>query len=234
MSRQTTLAATLYVMDAVMYTVLRPYILVFEVYVGCMKAAQEPEETSDGTEPFQRTRALMGRIFAELKNAVSQKGVLERREGSPPTLFHAVVVVHALIVLFIISYPLLSSHWMFPGLRAYDGFFLVFCAAIAMHWMALNGECVLSYIEKRLFYKNYAFGQMPLYQWHVDVLSTRAYVALWTVIILGMMFSVSITVLRNVECDIRTDGIFGGCKIPFGKHWEVGVAGAATRRRQRR
>jgi len=70
-------------------------------------------------------------------------------------LLHLIAWFHILIVIFISFYAFLFKK------NRYDYVYLAFVYVMVLHWTFLNGECWISYLYKKLKYKNYMSGDDP-------------------------------------------------------------------------
>jgi len=59
---------------------------------------------------------------------------------------------HLFLAFFIIFYSIIAS-------KKYDKYLLVFILITSSHWVFLDGECIISYIYKKLKYKNYKLAE---------------------------------------------------------------------------
>ena len=141
---------------------------------------------ADAAAPTHRLRIAVERWL-------SSRGQLQRRERVPPW-FWAVVVFHMLLGAIMLLHPV-----VFP--REYDGWLWLMLACIAVHWLVCCGECIVSVVEKKLFYSDYTIGTFPLHQWYMDVFSARGCVLIACCICVSWLVCVLTLVTRNFQVD---------------------------------
>lgn len=104
--------------------------------------------------------------------------------------------MHVACITAFISFPPLTLLW--PAWRAYDGFYLGACLFVMVHWISLDGECILSVMEKHALYEGYRVGSHPMHHWFFDVMS-RAGATAWTVVMYCALLTGIVSVIwRNV------------------------------------
>lgn len=177
------------------------------------------EVLSMGDFKPDRTLRPMERLTKCTEYALCRRGRFQRR-AQPPIALHAVTCLHIAISLSIILYPFLAP-------KTYDGIFLVTLLAVGLHWMLFKGECILSYVEKRMFYSDYNMGDAPVHQWWCDQLSIGAVLTVIWVFMLGVNISIMLVLLRNIT--LRGDGL--SFALSFGKRrtiWAAFTMGTRT------
>lgn len=144
----------------------------------------------------------------------------EPRERNTPLLF-LVVCVHIFIVVALISYPYLTA----PSRR--DIAILGITALISVHWLVFKGECILSYWEKSIYYKDYQMGVAPLHHWFVDAVDTKIAIVIAILFVVLMTTSMAILVLRNFQMDFsyRPCGIVTRGKFADLPMWNINLSG---------
>ena len=123
---------------------------------------------------------------------------LTPRENTP-IAFHVVSWFHFALVVFCVAFPLLFSRD-----RDLDLVYLSFVTLVVAHWFLLCGECVLSYLEKKLFFETYDLGsvrELHLH-WFAEALSWQFYVVFLLSSLLGIYSAVTAVVLRNFSLDL--------------------------------
>jgi hypothetical protein len=63
-----------------------------------------------------------------------------------------IMVIHVLLLLFLALYALIIKN------TKYDYIYLTFIYIILLHWILLNGECIISYFFKKIKNNNYSLG----------------------------------------------------------------------------
>ena len=63
-------------------------------------------------------------------------------------------IIHILNELFLSTYIFIFN-------KKYDVYFMIYIFIIFLHWIFLQNECILSYIEKKIINKNYTLGSEP-------------------------------------------------------------------------
>ncbi len=63
-----------------------------------------------------------------------------------------VQIIHLLTVVFVTSLPFITNK--------YDIYYIIGIFCVILHWNIFNGECILSYFEKKLIDSNYNFGDI--------------------------------------------------------------------------
>lgn len=69
------------------------------------------------------------------------------------SLSKTIVILHIIIVLIPTIFILFRHN------PIYDLYYILYFLIIRGHWYFLNGECILSYIEKKIILPNYKLGQ---------------------------------------------------------------------------
>jgi hypothetical protein len=147
---------------------------------------------------FDRARAVLKGFEAAVEGA--KKGGSARllaRKCLPLSLW-PLVAVHTLVLVGTIVYP-----YVVPAKRGWDVYFIVYILAVFLHWCMLCGECVLSYIEKKLFYESYELGTAPHLQWFVDNASWQLTLVIAVVGTVGVTISFWVVVWRQFAPLIR-------------------------------
>lgn len=132
--------------------------------------------------------AAIAVAFAE--RAMLARGRFARR-AAVPALFYGVVALHAACVVALLAYPFLAD-------RDRDGWFLLLLAAVALHWLAFRGECVLSWAEKALYYERYRLGEAPLHCWFMDAYALPGVAAFMAAFFAVSWAGLARLLLRNV------------------------------------
>lgn len=131
-----------------------------------------------------------GRMLDCAERLVKMDGVFEKRPLSAELV--VVTLVHIAIAVAAIVYPFVTSS------RLYDGLFLVAAFAAVVHWLLLNGECVLNYVEKKLRYVEYHMGQAPFHHWWASNVPMWCNLTVGISFLLGWTLAVVLVVMRNV------------------------------------
>ena len=63
----------------------------------------------------------------------------------------------SLLHIIIVAVPLLLR-FIYYNVRKYDIYLLLFIFVIRFHWFFLNGECIISYFEKKIMMPSYKIG----------------------------------------------------------------------------
>jgi len=63
--------------------------------------------------------------------------------------------IHTLNEFFFMFYVFIFKN------NKYDIYYTIYFCLIFIHWLLLNNECILSYIEKKLVDENYVLGDNP-------------------------------------------------------------------------
>jgi hypothetical protein len=69
-------------------------------------------------------------------------------------LLNLVSGIHLINELFVSTYVFIFN-------KKYDIYYIIYILLIITHWIILNNECVISYIEKKLINKDYILGDQP-------------------------------------------------------------------------
>jgi hypothetical protein len=118
----------------------------------------------------------------------SSQGVFQRRERVS-SLIYVLFALHLLVVSLVL-YPMLTSN------KRYDGYLIAFALGIILHWLLLRGECILSYLEKHLFY---VMGSAPVRHWVMDVLLPNLSTAAAVAVPFSLAASISYIIYRNTR-----------------------------------
>ena len=70
-------------------------------------------------------------------------------------LFYLIKFIHTLNEIFFMFYVFIFKN------NKYDIYYTTYFFLIFIHWLLLNNECILSYIEKKLINNNYTLGDNP-------------------------------------------------------------------------
>ena len=170
-------------MDGALNAVLSPWVGFAERWLAYI---------SRGAFTPDPGRSALRRLQACVEQAVKMRGSFQLRGPVASQVLLLVTSLHAAFVAAIIAYPFVVSS------RSHDGVFLGIIALVFVHWVLLKGECVLSYVEKRLRYKDYRLGDAPVHMWWADMYSLRVALALIWAFSAGIALSVAVTCLRNV------------------------------------
>lgn len=144
-------------------------------------------------------------LSAMEKHVVRSKGTFVKR-AQVPIVFYAVALVHLAGVIAIGLYPLLVRT------RRHDGWWVVALMLIWVHWMLLYGECFMSWLEKKLYYRAYKLGQEPAHSWCVDAFAPRPVMAGVLVMVAVYAASFCTVAARNVSAST----CHGGLGVDFG------------------
>lgn len=102
-------------------------------------------------------------------------------------------VIHVVWTLFVVSYPFVvtqKSWW--------DMVYMYYYLALYMSWTLLNGECLISYVDKKLSSTDYAAGQDATSLNDFDmVFGKGSYTYIFPVLMLGMAAGNLIVFGRN-------------------------------------
>ena len=71
-------------------------------------------------------------------------------------LLNLIQLIHILNEIFLSIYIFIFS-------KKYDIYFTIYLVIIAIHWLFIKNECIISYIEKKLINNNYILGSKPFY-----------------------------------------------------------------------
>jgi hypothetical protein len=161
--------------------------------------------------------SLFHRFMHNIMNhMLSQKGQFERNER-PSNMLYIVAGLHILISALIVVYPLFTT--FAPRWKRFDGFYIIAVGAIVSHWLLFRGECILSYIEKRCFYRNYKMGAAPVHIWEIDVIPTALVLKIILALFSMFYIAVSWTILRNIKPTARKWALHIVFSMPLGaKH----------------
>ena len=70
-------------------------------------------------------------------------------------LFFLIKFIHTLNEFFFMFYVFIFKN------NKYDIYYAIYFFFIFIHWLLLNNECILSYIEKKILDKDYILGNSP-------------------------------------------------------------------------
>ena len=133
-----------------------------------------------------------------VEQAVKMRNCFTFRQPRASHSLLFVTSLHAAFVVAIIAYPFIMPN-------AHDGVFLTIVALVFLHWVLLKGECILSFLEKRLCYVDYHLGAAPVHMWWADMYSLPVTLALIWAFSSGLAASIAVTCLRNIR--INRSGI---------------------------
>ena len=133
------------------------------------------------------------RFTAALQTWLSSRDKLIRKQRVS-RWFWLFVTLHVVLGMVLLLHPVLFS-------RDYDGWVFLLLMSIVVHWSICYGECVLSIVEKKLFYDEYAVGMHPLHQWYMDIFSERQCVAIGACIAVAWLVCIWTLILRNIHID---------------------------------
>ena len=99
--------------------------------------------------------------------------------------------LHYLIIIFNIFYVVIFT-------AKSDIVFLIYAIMLIMHWIFCYGECILTYMEKKLLNPGYKIGEAPYRHEWVRVWATEKYMSLvMLVFTLLFTFNIGIVVRRS-------------------------------------
>jgi hypothetical protein len=174
-----------------------PLISFMEAWVVQMSRGSFVPDTKAGA---------VDRVMRCIEQVTYMRGVFE--SNKPSLMLWIVMSLHFIIAAGIVAYPFVCS-------SAHDGIFLALAVLTMVQWVVMKGECGISYIEKRLYYKDYHMGDAPIHQWWSDLLPLQYVLFIGWFFVMGWTLSLGLTLLRNVT--IRNDGCalvlrFGGSR----------------------
>lgn len=127
-----------------------------------------------------------------------QRGTLQRRaEVHLRPVFYFVILFHTVFTVLMLVYPIVVKT------REYDGVYFAIAGLTMMHWVVFKGECIVGWVEKRLFYEDYYMGKAPRQMWFMDAFAPWVGLALLMIIIIGMYASFTFVMCRNLNLNLR-------------------------------
>ncbi len=118
-------------------------------------------------------------------------------------LLLATTALHGIIAVVLTLYPFLVTT------NAYDGIYFLMLLAVVIQWALLDGECILSYVEKRLRYGDCydRLGLAPYHQWWYASMSEDDVESLRATFVVASVASGVVAALRN------TSATTGGAQV---------------------
>lgn len=156
-----------------------------------------------------------------------QRGTLQRRAGVHlRPLLYFVILFHTVFTVLMLVYPIVVKT------REYDGVYIGIAVLTMMHWVVLKGECIVGWLEKRLFYEEYYMGQAPRQAWFMDAFPPWVGLALLMIIIIGMYASFTFVMCRNLNLNLSSGYsrtmqalALGELELNFGSLLQVCITG---------
>lgn len=142
-------------------------------------------KTSDTVSPSKIALAMADRVMIARGKFVKKDAI--------PWAFYAVVAFHVFCVACTLMYPFFTSS------RDFDGWYFVVISLVYLHWLVCYGECILSWAEKKLYYREYEIGDAPLHCWFMDAFSLPGLVTFLCLYTVLLCLGVSRVLLRNFK-----------------------------------
>jgi hypothetical protein len=178
-------------MDLMLDTFLKPWVDAF------VKTSRE----NKGDE----SRSAIGMLVSSLGRMLRMRGVFRRR-ARLPVIFFIITSFHFSVAVMFGLYPYLvrTTKW--------DGFYMLAGLAVFAHWMLCMGECLVSWVEKKLFYEEYTMGAAPLHHWFMDAMPVWKGLSVVALFVTSWCLATACVMLRNIEmdgCGVRMAAQFG-------------------------
>jgi hypothetical protein len=180
--------------DRVLHLILAPGVSMIEkkraTHADTIITEQSLSKTSL-SETMPRLSALVVRTRRALLHS---QGAFKRRRRVSKFLY-VVFAIHV-VVVSLLMYPVVTPT------KRYDGIMLALVIGVMIHWAMLKGECILSFLEKRLFYDNYVLGKAPMHHWIMDVVSPNMSVVVALTVFIGIGACLACIIIRNTRCGL--------------------------------
>jgi hypothetical protein len=102
-------------------------------------------------------------------------------------LFWLIKIIHTLNEFFFLFYVFIFKN------NKYDIYYTTYYFLIFIHWLLLNNECILSYIEKKIVDENYVLGDNP----YKNPLLEKVPLSLLIINHLLKLYNIIVVVFRN-------------------------------------
>lgn len=154
------------------------------------------------------TLGIIAAILSIVSTCLEYRWPITRYERRANTHILFVRFLHWYCVLFSVAYI-----FVFDG--TLDIVYLVYATLLYIHWMFLENDCVLSYIEYRYYDPNYRLGRSKLSNLYMRYISRHF--TNYVLITLGILSMVNFLVvaMRQTDEDIRVRLILCGLFLSY-------------------